>query len=106
MIKLAYKLAQFLLFMALLAVHQCSLAQVTIPKKPGFIPPIIDSTQTLSKAELASLYEKLKIYSDSTSTEIFVMMVKTTQGESINRYATDLGHAWEIGQKGKVFGLD
>ena len=59
-------------------------AQLYIPKKPSFIPPIIDSTQTLTSAEKTQLYEKLKNYSDSTSTEIFVMIVPTTQGEDIS----------------------
>ena len=52
-----------------------------------------------------NLYQKLKIYSDSTSTEIFVLIVNTTQGEDVARYATDLGHQWEIGQKGKDNGV-
>ncbi|MBP6100423.1 MAG: TPM domain-containing protein, partial [Flavobacterium sp.] len=80
-------------------------AQLYIPNKPSFIPPIIDSTETLTSAEKTQLYEKLKNYSDSTSTEIFVMIVPTTQGEDISRYATDLGHQWEIGQKGKDNGI-
>ena len=82
-----------------------SFSQLYIPKKPSFIPPIIDSTQTLSNTEISQLYEKLKNYSDSTSTEIFVMIVPTTQGEEIKRYATDLGHKWKIGQKGKDNGI-
>ena len=79
--------------------------QIKIPEKPSFIPPIIDSTQTLNEDQKNQLYQKLKIYSDSTSTEILVMMVATTQGEDVARYATDLGQKWQIGQKGKDNGI-
>ena len=84
---------------------QLSIAQLKIPEKPSFIPPIIDSTQTLSEEQKKELYDKLRNYYESTSTEIFVMIVPTTQGEDIARYATDLGHKWEIGQKGKDNGV-
>ncbi len=82
-----------------------SQAQLKIPEKPSFIPPVIDSTNTLSSQEKEDLYKKLAIYSDSTSTEMFVMIVSTTQGEEIKRYATDLGQKWQIGQKGKDNGI-
>ena len=86
--------------------HFFGMAQTfQVPKKPSFIPPIIDSTKTLSEIQLKQLYDKLKNYSDSTSTEILVMIIPTTQGEDIARYATDLGHKWEIGQKGKDNGI-
>lgn len=80
-------------------------AQLKIPEKPSFIPPIIDSTKTLNENQISQLYQKLKIYSDSTSTEVLVMIVPTTQGESVARYATELGQKWKIGQKGKDNGI-
>ena len=76
-----------------------------IPNKPSFIPPIIDSTKTLTDAEYKFLFDKLKTYYDSTSTELFVMIIGSTKGEEIARYATDLGHKWEIGQRGKDNGI-
>lgn len=82
-----------------------ALPQAKIPEKPSFIPPVIDSTKTLSETEKQDLYQKLKIYSDSTSTEILVILVPTTQGELPARYATDLGQKWKIGQKGKDNGI-
>ena len=98
------KMRKLVLFIALL-LGFVSQAQLKIPEKPTFIPPIIDSTNTLSSQEKESLYKKLAIYSDSTSTEMFVMIVSTTQGEDIARYATDLGQKWQIGQKGKDNGI-
>ena len=78
-----------------------------IPEKPSFIHPImdLDKTGTLTESETQQLYQKLKNYSDSTSTEVLVIIVKTTQGEDIARYATDLGQKWQIGQKGKDNGI-
>lgn len=105
MIQLVFKIVKFLLIVSLLLLHQLGFSQYEIPKKPSFIPTIIDSTKTLSDSETKSLYEKLRIYSDSTSTEIFVMMVSTTQGQDISRYATELGQKWQIGQKGKDNGI-
>ncbi|MFY8066185.1 MAG: TPM domain-containing protein, partial [Flavobacterium sp.] len=95
----------FLLIIILILNYQSSSAQLKIPEKPSFIPPVIDSTKTLSEIQKKDLFDKLKNYYESTSTEIFVMIVPTTQGEDIARYATDLGHKWEIGQKGKDNGV-
>ncbi len=76
-----------------------------IQEAPSFIHPIIDSTNTLSNDEYNSLYEKLKNYSDTTSTEILVMIANTTYGNDINLYAAELGHKWQIGQAGKDNGV-
>ncbi len=76
-----------------------------IPSKPSFIPALIDSTNTLSVAEKSALETKLIRYSDSTSTELFLIIIPSTFGENINFYATELGHKWEIGQKGKDNGV-
>ena len=78
-----------------------------IPDKPSFIAPImdIDNTGVLSKTEMQTLYDKLKNYSDSTSTEVLVILVKNTRGDEIKRFTTDLGHKWKIGQKGKDNGV-
>ncbi len=74
-------------------------AQFNIPEKPKFIPPIIDSTQTLNSREYKFLYEKLKNYSDTTSTEIVIAIIKTTKGENIGLLTPKWAHKWEIGQE-------
>jgi uncharacterized protein len=73
-------------------------AQYNIPGKPNFIPPVIDSTKTLNSIEYKSLYEKLKHYNDSTSTEILIVIIPTTKGENIGLLAPRWGHKWGIGQ--------
>ncbi|WP_431109751.1 TPM domain-containing protein [Winogradskyella poriferorum] len=74
-------------------------AQYNIPKKPSFIPPVIDSTKTLSSDEYKKLYNKLKTYSDSTSTEIVIVIIPSTKGENIGLLTPKWGHKWEIGQE-------
>ena len=82
-----------------------SQAQFKISDKPKFIPPVVDSIQLLTKDQYKSLYNKLKNYSDSTSTELFVAIISTTKGEDINYLAANWGEKWEIGQKGKDNGV-
>ena len=73
-------------------------AQYNVPKKPNFIPPVIDSTKTLGNREYQFLYDKLKNYSDTTSTEIIIVIIPTTKGENIGLLAPRWGHAWGVGQ--------
>ena len=73
-------------------------AQYDVPDKPNFIPPVIDSTQTLSKKEYQFLYEKLKNYNDTTSTEVIIVIIPTTKGENIGLLAPRWGQKWGIGQ--------
>lgn len=80
-------------------------AQYDIPEKPSFIPPIIDSTNTLNTQQHKLLYNKLKVYSDSTSTEIFTIIIPTIKGENIGLLAAEWGQKWEIGQADKDNGI-
>ncbi|MCL9804435.1 TPM domain-containing protein [Flavobacterium amniphilum] len=80
-------------------------AQLKIPERPGKIPFIIDSTYTLSIDEQSILNNKLKNYCLSTSTEILVMLIPTTNGINIETYAKELGQKWGIGKRGKDNGI-
>ncbi|MFI1772063.1 TPM domain-containing protein [Thalassobellus citreus] len=93
MLKLKNIIALFLFFSSFLGI-----AQYDIPKKPDFIPPVIDSTKTLNKQEYQFLYDKLKNYNDTTSTEVIIVIIPTTKGENIGLLAPRWGHKWGIGQ--------
>jgi uncharacterized protein len=80
-------------------------AQYNIPKKPDFIPPVIDSTNTLTKQEHKFLFDKLKNYNDTTSTEVIIVIIPTTKGENIGILAPKWGHKWEIGQAKEDYGV-
>ena len=73
--------------------------QFKIPDTPDFQTSVYDYYDLLSSAEKSSLEEKLIKYSDTTSTQIVVAIIASTEGEYINYLATNWAHEWGIGQK-------
>lgn len=88
----------FLIFFTTLALK--AFGQYQIPQKPQKLYPIYDEVGLLTSFEKEKLNQKLIAFSDSTSTEISVIIIPTTQGEDINFVATLFGERWGIGQKG------
>ncbi len=69
---------------------------------PPYTPRLVnDYTGTLSASQISTLERKLVAYNDSTSTQILVLLVDNLQGYSVEQYATEIGHSWGVGQKGK-----
>ncbi|MGC4040301.1 MAG: TPM domain-containing protein [Flavobacterium sp.] len=75
-----------------------SFAQFTIPEKPSFQTSVYDYAHLLSDQEKTQLEEKLVRYSDSTSTQIVVVTIKSLKGESIDALSTNWAQKWGIGQ--------
>ncbi|WP_415325520.1 TPM domain-containing protein [Chryseobacterium sp. MMS23-Vi53] len=75
-------------------------AQYTIPAKPTVLYPVFDQANILSQQEKDNLNKKLIAFSDSTSTEIEVVIIPSTKGEDVNFLATMFGEKWGIGKKG------
>lgn len=71
-----------------------------VPEKPAVLYPVYDKANLLSESEKEALNQKLIKFSDSTSTEIEVIILPTTNGEDVNYLATMYGEKWGIGQKG------
>lgn len=71
-----------------------------VPEKPAVLYPVYDKANLLSESEKDALNQKLIKFSDSTSTEIEVIILPTTNGEDVNYLATMYGEKWGIGQKG------
>ena len=69
-----------------------------IPEIPKFQTSVYDYIGLLSTGQKASLENKLVRYSDSTSTQIVVAVISSTQGENINYLAANWGEKWGIGQ--------
>lgn len=69
---------------------------------PPYPPRLVnDYTGTLTAQQINVLERKLVAYNDSTSTQILVLLVDDLQGYSVEQYATEIGHSWGVGQKGK-----
>lgn len=70
-------------------------------------PPrlVNDFTQLFSEQENNALEQKLRTYHDTTSTQIYVVVINDLHGYEIADYATQLAEQWQIGQKGRDNGV-
>ncbi|KFF17616.1 TPM domain-containing protein [Chryseobacterium sp. JM1] len=75
-------------------------AQYTIPQKPAVLYPVFDEAGLLTQQQKDELNNKLIKFADSTSTEIEVIIIRSTKGEDVNFLATMFGEQWKIGKKG------
>ena len=75
-------------------------AQFEIPAKPPLSEQtsLYDYYGLLSSSEASQLEQKLVRYSDSTSTQIVVAIIASTEGENINYLGAQWGQKWGIGQ--------
>ncbi|GAB3267282.1 hypothetical protein GCM10027347_35970 [Larkinella harenae] len=76
-----------------------------IPDRPN--PPrlVNDLVGILQPDERARLEEKLRRYNDTTSTQIVILIVKTTDPYPIGDFSFQVGRKWGVGQEGKNNGL-
>jgi uncharacterized protein len=77
----------------------------TIPEKPKEQTSVYDYIDLLSKEEKISLENKLIRYSDTTSTQIVVAIISSTEGEEIKYLAAQWGEKWGIGQANEDNGI-
>ncbi len=89
----------------LLLVSASCFAQFTIPDKPDLETSLYDYIQLLSSSQKNSLEQKLISYSDSTSTQIVIAIIASTEGENINFLGAQWGQKWGIGQADKDNGV-
>ncbi|MCB4809589.1 TPM domain-containing protein [Tamlana sp. 62-3] len=82
-----------------------SFAQFDIPEKPSFQTSVYDYENLLSSSQKSSLEQKLIKYSDTTSTQIVIAIINSTNGENINFLGANWLTKWGIGQKGKDNGV-
>jgi uncharacterized protein len=89
---------RFLFIIFFLVLVFAGIAQ-TIPERPS--PPrlVNDYTNTLTQDQQYSLERKLVAYDDSTSNQVVVVIVATTNDYDPVDYATKLGRAWGVGNK-------
>lgn len=90
---------RIIFIVALLGTSVC-FAQYKIPDKPKDSKQhfVYDYTKLLSKQDSTNLNSKLKRYADTTSTQIVVAIIASTEGEYINYLGAQWGEKWGIGQ--------
>lgn len=71
----------------------------TIPEKPKFQTSVYDYAKLLTASQKTSLETKLVRYSDTTSTQIVVAIINSTNKESIGILTPRWAHKWGIGQE-------
>jgi uncharacterized protein len=82
-----------------------ALAQYDIPEKPEFQTSVYDGINLLSASQKNTLEQKLVRYSDSTSTQIVIVVINSTKGEYINYLGAQWGEKWGIGNAEKDNGI-
>ncbi|MGB1284338.1 MAG: TPM domain-containing protein [Polaribacter sp.] len=70
-----------------------------IPETPKFQTSVYDYIGLLSSSQKSNLESKLIRYSDTTSTQIVVAIISSTEGENINYLAANWAEKWGIGQE-------
>lgn len=79
-----------------------------IPEKPSDLKDqkaVYDFIKLLSKRDSIQLENKLVCYADTTSTQIVVAIISSTEGENIAYLAANWGEKWGIGQAEKDNGV-
>ena len=82
-----------------------SWGQFAIPEKPQKQTSVYDYVNLLQVSQSRALEQKLIRYSDSTSTQIVVAIISSTEGENINFLGAQWGQKWGIGQADKDNGI-
>jgi uncharacterized protein len=71
-------------------------ADVAVPPLSG---RVVDQTGTLSSDDIAALTQTLKDLETRKGSQIAVLIVPTTEGESIEQFSIRAAEAWKIGRK-------
>jgi uncharacterized protein len=80
-------------------------ASVVHAAYPGYSGYVNDNTNTLTTAEVQKLETKLTEYDKQTTNQIAVLIVKTTEPETIEEYGIHIFDLWKMGVKGKDNGV-
>jgi uncharacterized protein len=71
------------------------------PAIPHFTSPVYDETNTLTPSEKEALERKLYMYADSTSTQIQIGIISSTNGYPVSDLATETAQENKLGQSKK-----
>jgi uncharacterized protein len=71
-------------------------ADVAVPPLTG---RVVDKTATLNSGDIASLDQTLRNFEARKGSQVAVLIVPTTQPETIEQYSLRVAEAWKIGRK-------
>jgi uncharacterized protein len=89
-------IARAIFFALLLCWPFAATAQVAVPTLSG---RVVDQTATLSAGDIDTLTQKLKDLERRKGSQVAVLIVPTTQPESIEQFSIRVAEAWKIGRK-------
>jgi uncharacterized protein len=89
-------IARALLFAFLLCWPFAAAADVAVPPLSG---RVVDQTGTLSASDAAALTQRLKDLESRKGSQVAVLIVPTTQPETIEQFSIRAAEAWKIGRK-------
>ena len=84
---------------ALVVASLPAIAHAEVPV-PALKARVTDLTGTLSQGQAASLEQKLAAFETRKGSQMAVLMLPTTQPETIEQFSIPVPAAWKIGRKG------
>ncbi len=96
--KLKKALYLFLLFFGIFFGASAEIKVSEMPNPPRLVN---DFTGTLPASQQAALEQKLKVFNDSTSNQITVVLIKNLDGNDPMEYALAILRQWGVGEKKK-----
>lgn len=85
-----------ILFALLLGWSFPAAADVAVPQLTG---RVVDQTGTLSSGDIAALSQKLRDFEARKGSQIAVLIVPTTDPETIEQFSIRVAEAWKVGRK-------
>jgi uncharacterized protein len=74
-----------------------ALAQVAVPPLRA---PVTDLTGTLTSEQIATLEQQLRAFEAKKGSQIAVLLVPTTQPETVEEYSFRVAETWKLGRRG------
>lgn len=88
--------------LVLLFVCVAAFAQVDVP---ALRAPVTDLTGTLTQEQVTALDQRLRNFESQQGSQIALLLVPTTQPETIEEYSIRVAEAWKIGRRGTDDGV-
>lgn len=89
------KAARTILLALLLCWPFAASAEVAVPP----IGRVVDQTATLSSSDIVDLEQKLKAFEDRKGSQVAILILPTTQPETIEQYSLRVVEQWKLGRK-------